>query len=495
MASERDIARELRYVTEEWERITSSPERPRSLMNVIEYGLGDKRRGEVYVTQFLRYLLDRSEPHGMGEEFLEAFLEGFRTKFAFEEPINDLSNVRVRNEVWIRDRSDPATSSVIDTNSSADGEGDDSSGRVDLVVDKPGDWFLVIELKFSAEENNLSGAGYSQTEFYRNATHVSETPKTDYEGNGYHLFVHERGTDQARSEDFANWTWEEFTDEVLVPFIDDLGSTLPHRTLVHLQELRDDIETFTDMASDDSHADEKVELYLEHYPVLNDLHQEFEDRWAEFTDQWNTRVAASLQDDVDSFHTVDDGIVAIDLDHEDTESTWYLRAKHKDWQQFYLDGWFRPADREQWESGGLESLHDKSTDHDTFRIFYHHRMQTNRTAAIEDGTLIVTFRNAGANPEPFHDIFSETIDARESEILDQLPESAEMLGQKSDQFEVRFDIPDPDSDDESVPDDFFEAYVWAVRSAFVNLVLQKPDLTKTLSEVYDEALEDHMCQL
>lgn len=493
MDTERELTEQLCDISKEFERITSSPQTPRSLMNVIEYGLGDKRRGEVYVTRLLRYLMDSSEPHGMGSEFLRAFLDGFRTKFAFEEAIHDLSSVRVRNEVWIRDRTGSSSGSPIDAaGSSWELEEEDSSGRVDLVVDKPGDWFLLIELKFSAEENNLAGEGYSQTEFYRNATHIDETPKTDYKGSGYHLFVHKQGTDRARSAEFANWTWSEITEDMLGPFTNDIGPTLPHRTLVHLHELRDDIETFIDMSPDNSHANEKVELYLEHYPTLNDLHQEFEERWADFSDQWNTRVASALDDQIESFHTVEDGIVAVETGRTDANGTWYLRAKHKDWQQFYRDGWFKPADREQWESSDLDRLHDKSQSHDTFRIFYHHRMNTHRDVAIEDGILIVTFRNARANPKPFHDIFSEAFDAREAEILNLLPEGKELLGQKSDQFEVRFDIPDPDPEDESAPDDFFEAYTETVSAAFRELVLENPELTGILTEIYNESIDVHM---
>jgi hypothetical protein len=279
---------------------------------------------------------------------------------------------------------------------------------------------------------------------------------------------------------------------VLGPFIADIGPTLPHRTLVHLHELRDDIETFTDMSPDDSHANEKVELYLEHYPTLNELHQEFEERWADFSDHWNTRVASVLDDEIASFHTVEEGIVAIDTGRTDADGTWFLQAKKKDWQPIYREGWFKPADEEQWESGDLDPLREKSSEYDTFRILYNHRMKRHRDVAIEDGILNVTFRNARANPKPFHDIFSDAFDAREAEISTLLPQGAEMLGQKSDQFRVRFDIPDPDPEDESAPDDFFDAYTETVGDAFRELVLENPELTEILTEIYTESIDEHM---
>lgn len=493
MASEQEFSRKLQDIGEEWKRITATPNPPRSLMNVIEYGLGEKKRGEVYVTRLLRYLMDSSESHGMDDEFLKAFLEGFATRFRFEESIHDLSNVRVRKEVWIRkrddmDRSEP--SSGIDD--SDESEGNDSPGRVDLVVDKPGDWFLLIELKFSAEENNLAGSRLSQTEFYREASHIGETPKAEYEGRHSYLYLHKAGADPAVDEKFVNWTWEDVTSDVIKPFINTLGSSIPHRTLVHLNELRDDIENFTGMTPDEPHAEEKVELYLEHYTILNDLHRSFEDRWKEFTNQWNSDLSVALDEYIDTYYEVDEGIVAVDFDNETSDSTWYFRAKHKDWQQIYRDGWYKPENEEQWNNSELESLHKKATDHDTFRIFYHHRMDTNRDAAIEDNTLIFTFRNALANPKPFYDKFDEEFEDRKHDLAEILPESTEWLGRKSDQFEVRYEIPDPDPDNESAPDDFFDAYTSTLRTAFVELVVENSELTDTITEIYDEAIEEHM---
>lgn len=493
MTAEEEVSPTLRKVTDKWKKLTSSPDPPRSMMNVIEYGLGDMRRGEVYLTRFLRYLMDSSEPHGLDNEFLKAFLDGFAARFEFDEPTYDLSNVRVRNEVWIRHRNgETKTDSGWTAHHQEESEATDSTGRVDLVVDNPGNWFLLIELKFSAEENNLAGLGLSQTEFYKAATHISEMPKTDYEGNGYYGFLHVDGTDPARSNEFANWTWENMTRDVLEPFITTIGPTLPHRTLVHLTELRDDIKNFTGMTADDSQTDEKAELYLEHYPILNDLHQSFETRWQTFTDQWNADLAKTVDDVIDGHYDVEEGIIAVDLDDSQTESTWYLRAKHKDWQQIYKNGWYKPEDHEQWSNDELENLHDKSADHNTIRIFFHHRMDTYRDTAIEDNTLIFTFRNAGANPSPFHDTFDDAFDNRQGELLELLPNSTEWLGHKSDLFKVEYDIPDPDPETESGPDDFFEAYTAALRTAFLDLIVKRPELIATITEIYDEEVEAHM---
>lgn len=496
MGSEEELARQLRDIEERWNQITATPTPPRSLMNVIQYGLGDKKRGEVYVTRLLRYLLDPSEPHGLDTRFLKAFLDEIATNFGFEEPLYDLSDIRVRDEVWIRlDADDRRPTSEADFEETAEADGDTPAGRVDLVIDKPGEWFLLVELKFSAEENNLAGEGLSQTEFYRTATHIGETPKAAYENGSYYIYLHTSDSNTAADkQQFVNWTWKAVTTDVIQPFINTEGPSVPHRTFVQLNELQDDIREFTDMTPHEPNVDEKVELYFEYYALLNDLQQSFESRWDEFTNQWHTNVAEALVEFTEATYEVDDGIVAVDLAGDRPNDTWYLRATHKDWQQLYKEGWWKPENEEQWNQDvhELESLYKKAAEYDTLRIFYHHRMDTNRDAAIEDNTLIFTFRNAGANPKPFYDIYSENCDERADEILDALPESATWLGHKSNQFEVRYEIPEPDPNTDSAPDDFFEAYTATVRTAFVELVVENPGVTNILTEIYDEAVSEHM---
>lgn len=511
MDSKEELSRTLSDIEARWKDITATPTPPRSLMNVIQYGLGDKKRGEVYVTRLLRYLLDPSEPHGMDTRFLKAFLDGFSDQFVFEEPVYDLSDVRVRDEVWIRMEKDDQDSDSSNDSDGTDGDSEDDSdgttdeddaedddmmpsGRVDLAIDKPGKWFLLIELKFSAEENNLAGEGLSQTEFYRDATHIDDTPKSDYENDHYYLYLHKSDADTAEDEQaFVNWTWENVTTEVVKPFINTEGASIPHRTFVQLNELQDDIKEFTDMTAEKPNTEEKVELYLDNYTVLNDLQQTFEARWTEFTGEWHSNLAAELDEYVDTEYEVDDGIIAVQLDAESTGETWYLRAKHKDWQPLFKHGWWKPVDKDQWEQGGLEGLPRKASgDTDTLRVLYVHRMDSNRDAAIENNTLIVNFRNAGANPKPFYDEFSKMADLRKHEILDALPDSAHWLGNKSNQFELRYDIPEPDPKTEAAPDDFFEAYTAALRDAFVELIVEHPEATKVLTEIYDNAVKKHM---
>jgi hypothetical protein len=76
--------------------------------------------------------------------------------------------------------------------------------------------------------------------------------------------------------------------------------------------------------------------------------------------------------------------------------------------------------------------------------------------------------------------------------LDTLPDSAEWLGNKENQFEIRYDIPKPDPDTESAPNDFFEAYTVTLGTAFIELVIENQKVTNILTEIYDDAVDKHM---
>src|SRR6056297_2932954 len=128
---------ELRSLERKWEQITDVPESPRSVMDVIEYSLDTQRKAEEYINRLLRYFLDPEEPHGMDTEFLKAFLEELPTECKFEEDIHDLSDVHVDEQVQVREVTDGTT---------------ESTGYADLIIEVPNEWFLLIELKFSAQD-------------------------------------------------------------------------------------------------------------------------------------------------------------------------------------------------------------------------------------------------------------------------------------------------------------------------------------------------------
>jgi hypothetical protein len=264
-----DLRRELTTLTRKWEQLTAVPETPRSLMDVIEYSLGSQQKAEVYVNRLFAYFLNPEQPHGMDAEFLRAFLNGLPDTCGFEEDTHDLSDVVVDDQVRLTKRVDGDTM---------------SSGFVDIAVQAPNEWFLLVELKFSAED--------TQTEFYRkDVTHIEGTAKTDYESGACYLYLHQADRPDANDPEFSNWTWADFLDTVLTYFIAENAPRYPQRTVVQLYEFSDDIRSITGMSDATDNIDEKVELYLNHYEAITDVTVTFETQWESFSHNWPTRLA------------------------------------------------------------------------------------------------------------------------------------------------------------------------------------------------------------
>ncbi len=240
MSDYQTLSEKLEVLQRRWEQTTAEPESPRTTMDVIEYSLGSQRRAEVYVNRFLKYLLDHEEPHRMGSDLLRAFLDGLPAECEFQEDTYDLSDIAVDEQVWVTEEEDGT---------------EVSSGIVDLLVEVANEWFLMVELKFSAED--------TQTEFYyRDATHVGGVPKDDYESGGYYLYVHPHDQDTANECGFSNWTWRELSRDVLEPFIIENASRYPQRTVAQLHEFNDDIANITGMTEQQENEREKIALYL-----------------------------------------------------------------------------------------------------------------------------------------------------------------------------------------------------------------------------------------
>jgi hypothetical protein len=456
MVSNDTLERDLRTLDRRWEQITAVPKSPRSLMNVIEYSLGSQRKAEVYVNRLLAYFLDPEEPHGMGTEFLRAVLDGLPAECGFQEDIHDLSDVVVDDQVRVQ--------------TVEDGEAV-STGIVDLVIEMPNEWYLMIELKFSAPD--------TQTEFYyQEATHVGGQPKADYESGTYYLYLYQHDRPQANEVQFANWTWKTFSSEMLQPFLLENASRYPQRTVAQLREFNDDIQHITGMTDQQENTQEKIALYLEHYEAIKDVSDTFDNRWNDFTDEWGRQLGEALErDGLGTYSNVEEDVIAVELESQTGSRSWKFRSSSSDWGMIFKDGWWRHTD----ELAG--KIYERPDDRNDVRIGFHHRLGRNRDLAVGEQTLKVYFRNMGANDQAFIDAFADSFCENESVIDDLLPSSAEVTGNKRNMIEATYDI------DVDAHEDFFDAYVAALQSAFIDLVVENEELIAIIDELYDESID------
>lgn len=452
-SNDADPSVSLERLERKWNSITETPDTPQSTMDVIEYGLGKQQRAEVYVNRLLCYLLDPENPHGMGVDFLKLFFQELPDSLGFDEDTYDLSTVRVDEQVRTEDG--------------------DERKYPDLVVDVPGEWFLLIELKFSAEETG--------TEFYARAPQIGDERVADYESGQYYLYVHQHDQPTATSDSFANWTWRAFVDDVLDGVITEYAPRYPQRTAVQLHELRDDLTNITTMNDEPTADQEKIELYIEHADVIGDVSSTFDDAWESYSEQWGGKLADELDQDatLGVRSQLGNEYPEVVVPRSDANGErWILRNSGGDWQHLHKYGWYRHEET-------LENLAGRASDNNDLRIGFYHRMGKHRDAAVRDHELRFKFRNMGSNPGEFKDIYSAKFDAREDRIEELLSgTSGTLTGNKLTKITVTYDIPVSNSAG------FFEAYTTALHEAFVDLIVETPGLIQVLGETFDDAVAE-----
>jgi hypothetical protein len=443
MTDRADLDQKLDDLRRRWEAITDVPDEPLSTIQVVEYSLGTQKKAEVYVNRLLGYLLDPDAPHGMGKACLEAFLASLPDECAFDEPVHDASNVEVAEQVRV------AYGDEVES---------DRYGEVDLAVQVPGEWFLLVELKFSAGENNLDGEGLSQTEFYHEASRLDVRPEETYVADGEYLYIHPADESPARSEHFANWTWPDLTETFLEEFLIDHGPRFPQRTVTQIRELRDDIREITGMSERQQNEDEKIDLYLEHYDAIRDVSETFDEHWQRFIDEWPKRLRQSLEETGDSL----DG--------------WHLQPRG-DWGYIFKHGWWRRTD-------DLEPITDRATDVGDARIGWVHRLERNREDAVGARALKLQFRNCGSNDRVFQDAFHDRAADDRQQIDARLPTAAEWTGNKRKMITATYDI------ELERHGDIFEAYIAALERALHELAWDNEALSEQLTRLQEAAVTE-----
>ena len=316
-------------------------------------------------------------------------------------------------------------------------------------------------MKFWAGENNVDGEGLSQTEFYYAESEL-EGHWDEYE-SGYHLYMHSSNQAEAEEEAFANWTWEDFLDDVFEGFVQENAPRYPQRTVAQLREFSDDIKEIVRMTDQQANEREQVELYLDHYDAIEGVRDTFNDRWERFTKEWGSLLGEALEKESeadgndwnarvvkyeDLCEEVKDHLDEVDnrdhwtfvetnygsSDKESDSELWVFRATHPDWAYIFKYGWWKRTDT-------LRNRIDR--DSPDARVGFVHRMERKRDLALRDHTLGFNFRNMGANPQEFASDFSEEFDRRENEngkISRHTPQPEAITGNKGNKIKATYNI-------------------------------------------------------
>ena len=431
-------------------RLTDVPDIPETTLQIIEYSLGSHRKAELYVSRLLAYFLDPSKPHGFDADFLAAFLDACLDSDAagVAEDTLELADARVITESPISRRTDED-----------EDDADQVRGYVDLFIEMPDEWFVIIELKFGTTERGIDRDGLSQTELYYAAEAVNGTSKEEYDREGYYLYIRPSYAAGAQENEFTTLAWRDIT-AVIDSFLDDHAARLPARSTRQLREFTDDIKILTGMSDQAQYQQDLAELYVEYFKTVESVTSAFDEQWEEFLETWWQQLSAQFQETRDL-------------------SIWHGR-EGEDRAYIFKDGWWRRADT-------LDPINAQG-DYNTLRIGFHHRMRRHLDTALADHKLRFYFRNPGGNLNTefgetnFRDIFNDEFDEREETIEATLPPAASLTGNLRNLTEATYEIP------VSEYDDFRTAYLKALERAFREHALENEKLVRELDSIYETCL-------
>lgn len=190
---------------------------------------------------YLRYFLDPTEPHGLGTDALNRFLQGFADHVKGSIPNHVPEDITVRTE-----------------------RQSEQGNRPDILVVSPDQFFICCELKLYAQE------GDNQTHRYVADSQIDDLNKADFPNTGHHyLYVKRPGHSDATAPDFTTVTWRDIHDW-LMPLLTSHHGRYPTRTTAQLNDFLDTIHR--DM-TDNEHLKterEKMALYFDHQDAIQE---------------------------------------------------------------------------------------------------------------------------------------------------------------------------------------------------------------------------------
>lgn len=227
-----------------------------------------------------------------------------------------------------------------------------------------------------------------------------------------------------------------------------------------------------------STTEEKVELFLEHVDAITDVTDTFQEEWEDYSERWGVAMQESLaHESVEPDRETEAGYPTVSVDRDDDRERWILEDSGGDWQHVYKHGWVRNID-------GSDVLEHRPDDKEALRIGFYHRMGSNRDQALIDRDLVFNFRCMGSNPSAFSDIYKDHFDAEIDCVRSSLEgTNATITGNKLTLVSATYPI------DVDAHETYFDAYTAALNDAFVDLVVERPELVSLFTDLFEDSLD------
>lgn len=400
--------------------------------------------------RILFHFLDPEAAHGLDHALLEYVLRALAEKEDLDYSYSrfDLEDIQIEQEVVTE------------------------SGRPDGVLWAANDWFICFELKVTASEGDDQTQRYVDEEVFGSiGLRKDDVPE---DGHNYVYLAPEDESSPAATE-FVHVTWEWLASE-LQSFLAESHGEHPARTVAQLDDFIETIRTELTMTEYQENQREKVKLYIDNYDELSALREAFENDWKEFQYNWGTKLAQSLEGAevvVDS--DVPEEYVPLDLemDNGDTKR-WTFRQGNDDWSWMVPREWWTKLDERR-------PIYD--TPKPNARVGFLHRLEFDRDVVLEDHVLKFYLRNAPSGHEDFYNNFAARFN-NDDDIPRMLPTETERPGVKSNVLEAKYDI------NIDLHDDFFDAYIDALRRAIEDHVVSNPALVYRIDSHYEDTIRE-----
>lgn len=440
--SSKSIEQQLAELSHRLDALPEAEEPPPTTLQILNRSHQEQDWQRLFV-----HFVTPSDAHGLNHAVLEHLLEALadRADLDYSYSRFDLDSVQVAQEVVTE------------------------QGRPDVVMWAE-EWFICFELKIDSSE------GDDQTERYVDVDSFDSIGLDKSEVAGHHyVYLAPQSAPDPNADEFVAISWKWLAAE-LQTFLAESYGEYPSRTTAQLTDFIDTIRSELTMTEYQENKQEKMELYVDHYDEIQEVQEAFEDGWAEFSQEWGTRLANTLDTgEVETVPAVPDEYVAFSFSRSDEQpQRWIFKQGNSDWAWLFKDGWWKQAD-----TG--ENIYDRNRP--DVRIGFLHRLDKHRTDAVRDHELNFFFRMTPPSPDSFKQDFEERFSDREEEIAGHLPQASEITGKKTNFLEATYEIT------VGSHETFFEAYIAALEEAVVDHVIENEDLVSVIDEVYRSSLE------
>ena len=444
------LADQLVGLKSDLDGLPEAKEPPSTILQIIR-----NNQQEEEWQQLLFHYLSPDESHGLDHALLEHMLSALSNRGDLDFTFSglDLADVQVEQEVMIP-----------------------NGRRPDAVVWASEEWFICWELKINAAERDDQTRDYADAESFESI----DLTKEDVPDSGhYYVYLAPKDASPPEADEFVQISWE-WVAEQTQTFLNESHGEYPSRTTAQLEQLVGTIQSEVTMTDYQEYQQEKAQLGFDYYNEIQEVQSAFEDQWNKFTDSWGLHLAQALDNaKIVEITELSDTHIAVELKSQtDNPSRWTFRQGNP-WAGIAKEQWRRRTDDHS-------IVYWDPEDNKYANISLYHLLERNRDEAIRDEILDLTLFHGSSSDRQFHKLVNRRVNNKIEQREYKLPSYVNRPSNSAARiFSATYDIP------VARYDTFFEAYVEALREAFIDLTGENRELITISTDAFEESLEEY----